>query len=312
VTPFFPILAGPTASGKSAVAQFLALKHGAEILSVDSMKLYCGLDVGTGKPTPREQAGVRHHWIDVRDPWESSSVAEFMAFTEPMVAQTCSQFGSGKIALLGEGGTALYLKTLAEGLFDGPGKDDAVRTRLEEEAKVVGPEELYRRLTPLDPIVAARIMPSDTRRIVRALEVYEITGKPLGSMQTQWGTARTDLDIRIACLTLPRERLYARIDRRIFWMLEHGWVEEARALRALPQPLSQQASLALGYKTLFKHLDGEMTFAAARERICFDTHHFARRQLNWFRHLPKRTFIELDESESVENLARRVEAAWGL
>lgn len=300
------ILCGPTACGKSAVALHLAKKLGAEILSIDSMKLYRGLDIGTAKPPPDARAAVRHHLIGIKEPWESCSVAEFLQLAERTIAD-CAASGT---PLIGEGGTALYLKALSEGLFAGPGRNEELRTALELEAEENGVPFLHERLAAIDPLAAKRILPSDLRRIIRALEVHALTGVPISQWQSQWGVPRTDLDVRFACLRLPREILYARIDRRADAMLEAGWLDECRRLLALPKPLSREALQALGYRTLFAHLRGEMEFAAARERICFDTHHFARRQIGWFRRLPKLAFIDIAGDEPAETIAQRVLEAW--
>jgi len=300
------VLCGPTACGKSAVALSLAREQGAEILSVDSMKLYRGLDIGTGKPAPAVLAAVPHHLISVREPWESFSVAEFLRQAEAVIAG-CAQRG---VPLLAEGGTALYLKALSEGLFAGPGRDQKLRAALESEAAVIGTPRLHERLAGIDPQAAGKILPSDLRRIVRALEVHALTGQPISRWQAQWGQVRTDLDVRLACLRLPRGLLYARIDERVDSMLAAGWVAECQRLLALPQPLSREAAQALGYNTLFKHLRGEMTLAAARTRICFDTHHFARRQLGWFKRLPKLVFVDVAADEPPETIAERVVRAW--
>lgn len=300
------VLCGPTACGKSAVGEFLARELGAEILSIDSMKLYRGLDIGTAKPSPEILKSIPHHLIDVREAWESFSVAEFLSAAENIIAD-CAARG---VPLIGEGGTALYLKALGEGLLEGPGSNEEMRAALEAEAERIGTEKLHERLAKVDPQAAKKIMTTDLRRIVRALEVFEMTGKPLSEQQIQWGTPRADMDVRMACLRLPRDILYARIDRRIDAMLAEGWLDECRRLLELPRPLSREALQALGYRTFFAHLRGEMTLKDARDRVCFDTHHFARRQLNWFRRMPKLTFIEMRGDESVEALAARVREIW--
>ena len=306
MTPVFHILAGPTASGKSAVALLLAEKFNAELLSIDSMKLYRGLDIGTGKPTAAERARVPHHFIDVKDAWQYASVAEFIIAAERTIADCAAR----SVRLIGEGGTALYLKALCEGLFEGPGKDAGIRARLEQDVAERGSFAMHERLAQVDTKGASKILPTDGRRIVRALEVYELTGRPIGEGQREWGTPRSDLDVRIACLDLPRPLLYARIDARIRGMIADGWLDECRRLLELDPPLSREASQALGYKTLLAHLRGESTLEAAIERICFDTHHFARRQIHWFKKLPKTVFIDLSGDETAQAIAERVERAW--
>jgi tRNA dimethylallyltransferase len=270
------------------------------------MKLYRKLDIGTAKPDAAARRKVVHHLIDVIEPSERFSVADFLRETGSIIAGT----GKEKIPLMAEGGTPLYLKALSEGLFEGPGRDEAVRKKLEEEAHKTGVESLHARLKSIDARAAGKILPSDLRRIVRALEVYELTGKPISHWQSQWGSGVAALDLRLACLTLPRKTLYERIDRRVDAMLDSGWLEECRELLKISPPLSKEASQALGYRTLFKVLQGETSLAEARARICFDTHHFARRQLGWFKRLNGIRFIEVAENEPPEKIAGRVAEAW--
>jgi len=300
------ILSGPTASGKSAVGLHLAKTRGAEILSFDSMKLYKGLDVGTAKPSAEILAQTRHHLIDVCEPWESFSVAQFMEGAERTLAD-CAKRG---VPLIAEGGTSLYIKSMSEGLLEAPGADEALRAQLEAEAEQVGVGKLHERLALIDPVAAKKIMTTDLRRTVRALEVHALTGQPISALQSQWGIPRTDLDVRIAFLRMPRDILYARIDRRIDAMLAAGWLDECRRIAASPRGLSREANQALGYRTFFAHLRGEMDLRAARDRVCFDTHHFARRQLNWSRRIPKLIPIDIGESDPIEAIADRVLAAW--
>lgn len=302
------LLIGPTACGKSAVALALAKKSGGEILSVDSMKLYKGLNIGVAKPSDSERAAVPHHLIDWKQPHESCSVAEWLEAAEGIIADAKKR----GLRLIGEGGTALYIKALREGLFEGPGRDDALRARLESEANASGLPALYARLQKIDPAAAAKILPGDRRRIVRALEVHELTGKPISEQQAQWGTLRTDLRIRVVGLAMNRAKLYERIDKRVGAMFADGWLDECRALLALDEtrPLSKEARQAIGYRTLFAHLRGECTLEDACERIQFDTHHFARRQLSWYRRFPAVSWVDVQGGEDPAAVADRVEAAF--
>lgn len=304
--PCVYLLLGPTASGKSAVALELAGRRGAELLAVDSMKIYRRLDIGTAKPPASERAGIPHHLIDWKEPWESCSAAEWLTEAERIIRDAASR----NIPLVAEGGTALYLKALREGLFPGPGRDTAIRKRLEEQAQREGPDTLVARLQLVDPDAARRIQPGDVRRTVRALEVFELSGRPISAQQVQWGHFRKDIRFFTAGLELERKTLYARIDARVQRMLEAGWLDECRTLLQLERPLSREARAALGYQTLFAHLRGEMDLPAAVERICFDTHHFARRQLTWFRKFTDVSWIAVRPEDSVETIAARVEAAW--
>jgi tRNA dimethylallyltransferase len=280
------VLTGPTGSGKTALAVDLALRLSAEIISMDSMALYRGMDVGTAKPGAQERQRVPHHLIDVLDPWESASVAWWLE----RAAVCCRDItGRGRRALF-VGGTPLYLKALLRGLFSGPPADAALRRRLEEEAERVGPEALHARLARVDPAAAARLHPNDVRRVIRALEVWQLTGQPISALQTQWerrGESESVAASPVLWLSPPRRELYARIDARVRRMIASGLVEEVQALRRLPQPLSRAASQALGYKEMLAHLEGRADLEQTIARIQQRSRHFAKRQLTWFRHLPE-------------------------
>jgi tRNA dimethylallyltransferase len=278
------ILTGPTGSGKSHLAVELAERLRAEIVSMDSMALYRGMDVGTAKPSREDQGRVSHHLLDVLEPWESASVAWWLERATACFHEITER---GKRTLF-VGGTPLYLKALLAGLFDGPGGDDALRQRLTDEATRLGAGALHERLRQVDPASAARLHPNDLRRVVRALEVWELTGRPISAFQQEWKANAPPLveaDYCL-CLDLPRSELYARIDARVRQMIADGLVEEVRALRQLAWPLSREASQALGYKELFDHLDGSGTLEDAVVRIQTRSRNFAKRQLTWFRHLP--------------------------
>ncbi|MBE7462857.1 MAG: tRNA (adenosine(37)-N6)-dimethylallyltransferase MiaA [Planctomycetes bacterium] len=304
--PELDLLIGPTACGKSGVALELARRQGGEILSVDSMKLYKRLEIGVAKPSAAERAAVRHRLIDLKEPWESCSVAEWLAAAEEAWADARAR----GVYTLAEGGTALYIKALREGLFEGPGRDEGLRKGLEEEARAEGLAALYARLKSIDPAAAQKILPGDERRIIRALEVHALTGQPISVQQAQWGKLREDARVRVVGLQMDRTELYRRIDARIDGMLARGWLDECRALLSLERPLSKEAAQALGYRTLFAHLRGELSLDEARQRICFDTHHFARRQLMWYRKFPAVAWIEVAPDEPAQALADRVAAAF--
>jgi tRNA dimethylallyltransferase len=279
------ILTGPTGSGKTRLALHLAERLGAEIVSMDSMALYRHMDVGTAKPTPAERRRVPHHLVDVLDPWESGSVAWWLQ----QAAAACRDIEARGRRVLFVGGTPLYLKALLHGLFDGPPADAALRDRLTREADERGPAALHARLAAADPASAARLHPNDVRRVVRALEVWELTGKPLSAWQTEWAAppaAATDGRPRCLCLERGRDELYARIDARVRQMFAGGLVEEARALRQSGRPLSREAGKALGYREAFDYLDGRAGLGETVARVQTRTRQFAKRQLTWFRSLP--------------------------
>jgi tRNA dimethylallyltransferase len=302
------ILTGPTGSGKTALGIALAQRLGAEIVAMDSMTLYRGLDIGTAKPTALERQQVPHHLLDVLDPWESASVAWWLE----QARACCQEIRARGQRVLFVGGTALYLKALLYGLFDGPPARPEVRQRLEAEATERGRAALHQRLAAVDPPTAARLHPNDLRRVVRALEVWELTGQPISQWQQQWTVDSGQWTVgrgqdrhapllsprdslpsahcslpTVLWLDLPRAALHDRINRRVLRMIDDGLVEEVRALRQLPRPLSREAAQALGYKELFAHLDGQATLDETIARIQARTRNFAKRQITWFRHIPQ-------------------------
>jgi tRNA dimethylallyltransferase len=281
------VLTGPTGSGKTDLAIELAETLNAEIISMDSMALYRGMDIGTAKPSAEQRRRIRHHLIDVLDPWESANVAWWLE----QAAACCRDIESRGNTVLLVGGTPFYLKALIHGLFDGPPGDSELRQRLGEEYRASGAAALHRRLAAVDPVSAARLHPNDHRRVIRALEVWEATGKPLSAWQTQWPDDQSVPPAaeverpQILWLDLPRAELYARINRRVEQMFEAGFLREVDALARLPQPLSREASQALGYR---QALEAGRTGATVEQLIAavqVRTRQFAKRQITWFRHL---------------------------
>src|SRR5262245_60103477 len=204
---------------------------------MDSMAVYRGLDIAAAKPGPEERSRVPHHLLDVLDPWESASVAWWLE----QVARCCADIRGRGRRILFVGGTPLYLKALLCGIFSGPGADAAVRARLEREAESLGAAALHGRLARVDPATATRLHPNDVRRVVRALEVWETTGRPISAFQQQWQEVRSGWEGRCLRLDRPRTELYARIDARVHDMIAEGLVDEIAALRRLPRPVSRQA-----------------------------------------------------------------------
>src|SRR5262245_33392929 len=255
------ILTGPTACGKTALALELAERIGGEIVALDSMTVYRGMDIGTAKPSAEELARVPHHLIDVLDPWESLTVAWWLE----RAAEACRDITARGKRPLFVGGTPFYLKALLHGLFDGPPGDEALRRKLEAEAERDGKTALHARLAAVDPKTAARLHPNDVRRVVRALEVHTLTGKPISAWQQTWDTpafrgapqaAPEPVHISAVVLELPREVLYDRVNRRVGAMLAAGWLDEVQRLLELPRPLSREARQALGYRELLEYLEG--------------------------------------------------------
>lgn len=275
-TPLLVIL-GPTASGKTDVALTVAREVGAEILSVDSMQVYRGMDVGTAKPNMVERAGVPHHLLDVVAPGEPFTVARFVELADGVIADAARR----GVPLVATGGTPLYYKALFEGLFEGPAADDAVRGRLRH----LPNDELYRRLLEVDPAAAARIHRNDQRRLIRALEVHELTGQPISSFQTHWIDPVRRHAATWVGLDLDRDVLNRRINARVKAMVAGGWVEEVRRLLGAG-PLSQTAAEATGYREIIDQLEGKTSLDEAVEQIKIATRQLARRQMKWFRRFP--------------------------
>jgi tRNA dimethylallyltransferase len=281
------VLTGPTGSGKTDLGIELAERLGAEIISMDSMAVYRGLDIGTAKPTAAQRRRVTHHLLDVRHPWESASVAWWLE----QAAACCREIEERGRRVLFVGGTPLYLKALLRGVFAGPAEEPTLRRRLAEEAERLGPFALHERLARVDPAAADRLHPNDLRRVIRALEVWALTGRPISAWQTQWEAAAIPEESprppRVLWLELPRAELYARINARVECMFADGLVDEVRALRGLGRPLSREARQALGYKEVFAYLDGTATLPETIARVQTRSRQFAKRQLTWFRHLPE-------------------------
>lgn len=301
VVPPMLVILGPTASGKTDVALAVARAAGAEILSVDSMQVYRGMDVGTAKPGAAERAMVSHHLLDVVDPDEPFTVARFVEMADEVIADA----GRRGVPLVATGGTPLYYKALFEGLFEGPAADDAMRERL----RALPNEELFRRLSQTDPAAAARIHPNDQRRLVRALEVHELTGRPISSFQTHWTNAERRHVAMWIGLEWDRDALNRRINARVKAMLAGGWVEEVRDLVARYPSLSHTAAEATGYRELIEHVSGKLALDEAAEQIKIATRQLARRQMKWFRRFRGVKWVSGDRSPDA--VAADVLAHWG-
>jgi tRNA dimethylallyltransferase len=295
-------LTGPTASGKTAIGTELAERIGAEVISLDSMALYRGMDIGTAKPTPVERRTVAHHLIDVLEPHEEFSLAEYLAAAYRCIDQIHAR---GRQVLF-VGGTPLYLKGLLRGVFEGPAADWTFRRRLCDEAERQGPDYLHRRLAEIDPVAAGRLHPNDTRRLIRALEVFEKTGQPISQLQAQFEVGQPAHQCRVFVLDWPREVLNARIDRRVEEMFAAGLVDEVRGLLAVPQPLSRTAGQAVGYREVIDHLAGRQSLAETVALVKTHTRQFAKRQGTWFRSLSECRFVPIRSTLDPAALARDI------
>ncbi|NMD43315.1 MAG: tRNA (adenosine(37)-N6)-dimethylallyltransferase MiaA [Firmicutes bacterium] len=281
-SPKIPLLAlvGPTAAGKSALALEVARRLGNEIISADSAQVYRGLDIGTAKPSAAEQRLIRHHLIDLVDPDEDYSVADYQRDARPLIAR---QWHQGRLPFI-VGGTGLYLQAVtADYAFGSRGKDEALRRRLNAEAAAAGPEVLHRRLQRLDPAAAAKIHPNDRRRIIRALEVYTLEGRPISQQVERTEKRESPYQLLTFGLTRPRPLLYRAIEERTEEMLARGMLDEVRGLLERGYPRHSPGLQILGYRQLAAYLDGETTLAEAAAAIKQETRRLAKRQLTWFR-----------------------------
>ncbi|MDQ3964456.1 MAG: tRNA (adenosine(37)-N6)-dimethylallyltransferase MiaA [Actinomycetota bacterium] len=284
-------IVGPTAVGKSEVSLAVAEKLGAEIVSVDSMQVYRGMDVGTAKVTPQERRGIPHHLLDLKDPSEEVTVAEFRDLARAAIADIS---GRGKLPLL-VGGSGLYFRAVVDDL-DFPARSTDVRATLEQEAETLGAEVLHARLSEIDPKAAAKIEPGNARRTIRALEAIEVTGR-LFSDNDAWDTYVSVYDLRVAGLTRSRDDLFARIEKRIDAMLSDGLEAEAKAL---VNP-SRTARQALGYRQILDMADAPVS--DVRDEIVRATKRFARRQESWFKADPRVRWLPADATDVSETVA---------
>lgn len=294
-------LTGPTASGKSRLALRIAETTGAEIVAMDSMTLYKGLDIGSAKPTLADRRRVPHHLVDVLEPWESASLDWYLRQARRIAEEIARR---GKPVLF-VGGTPLYLKALFRGIFQGPPADPAFRATLEERADREGSDVLRRALATIDPKAAEKLDRNDRRRLIRALEVHHHTGRPISEWQDQFSKPASPRP-RAVCLAPPKITCLRTQRERIAAMIRDGWIDEARRLKSLDRPLSREAVQAVGYKEIFAFLDAELTREQMIERIEIRTRRLYKHQLTWFRHLEELTMWPISDEEQDDKLASRL------
>ena len=290
---------GCTGSGKGGLGRALAERLDADILSVDSMKVYRRMDIGTAKPSVEVRRRLRHHLIDVAEPVEEFSVASYVE----QAGKAIEDIHNRERPILAVGGTALYVKALSEGLFEGPSADEAIRARLNARAAEIGSPSLHTELQVVDPIAAERIHPNDLRRIVRALEVYELVGRPISALQTQWDAQRTVYDCNYIGLRRDREDQSRRTNQRVRRMVEDGLVDEVRHLLDEDRPLSTTARQAVGYAEIIEHLSGTLPLAEAVEKIKINTRQLAKAQRTWFKRFRQVHWIDLQPDSTAEQVA---------
>ena len=291
-------IVGPTAVGKTEIAIQLAQHLDAEIVSLDSRQIYREMDIGTAKPIPEQQRAVSHHLIDCVDVDQTFSVAEYQRLADTAIAEIRER-GKRTMAV---GGAGLYFRGIIDGLFDGPGADVEIRAKLQREADEHGNVALHERLRRCDPETANRVHPNNLVRVIRALEIYELTGKPISSLQQQWKMNEPRYPFRAFGLNMPREVLYQRIEERVDRMVEAGLIEEVKGLLDQGCPRNCVAMQSFGYKELIDYLDGKRTLDEATVLLKQNTRRFAKRQLTWFRNDPRIEWLDTSQFSSIDGI----------
>ena len=294
------VILGCTASGKSDLGEGVAMRLGANVMAVDSMQVYRGMDIGTAKPSREVRERMCYRMVDVADPWETYSAARFVADAKPYLEKDEGQETKDERPLVIVAGTILYLRSLMEGMFEGPGADEGIRSRLAARAEKEGTGVLHAELARADARAAERIHRNDLRRIVRALEVYELTGRPITELQTQWAAAHPAVEATYIGIQREKELLNRRINARVKKMMEMGLVEEVRPLAADPRGFSQEAASGVGYKQLLEHFAGRCTLEEAVEQIKIQTRYLAKMQRTWLKRWPGAKVHWLSAAEGVE------------
>ncbi len=293
---------GPTALGKSFLAIRLARRFQGEIISSDSVQVYRGLDIGSGKPSLEQRRQTSHHLIDILDPDQTYSAALFRQQADVIIHDLHKR----KTPIIVVGGTGLYLKVLTRGLFHGPGSNAGLRWSLHERAKTKGTHELHQELHKLDPEAALRIHPQDTLRIIRAIEVFYQTNMPISKFQREHDFQEKPYEVFKVGLICDREEIYRRIETRTDEMIQTGWLEEVRSLLSQGHPPELKSLQSLGYKQIVSYLTGKITFPDAIHFIKRDTRRYAKRQITWFHADPEINWYSAEE-ESFPAIAKDVE-----
>jgi tRNA dimethylallyltransferase len=290
------VIVGPTAVGKSRVAVEVAKAFETEVLTADSRQVYRGMDVGTDKPALEERQAVPHRLIDLVNPDEPFNAG---LYRRQAIDEIERLYRDRRLPLV-VGGTGLYVRTLLKGLCDAPPADPIVRAALRQEAKDQGHDRLYARLVEVDPVTAARLHPRDESKVIRALEVQQLSGRRMSEFQQEHGFAERPFSTLIIGLNRDRDALYRRIEERIDWQLAHGLIEETQRLLIQGHQRTSAAMKGLGYRQVAEHLAGEYDAAEMVRRFKRDTRHFSKRQMTWFRKEPGIQWLTIEESDSVQ------------
>lgn len=305
------IIVGATASGKKAVAQAITKKLNAGIISLDSMKVYRGMNIGTAKPSPEEIKKYKYHLMDIVESYVAYNVAQFIKDCESAIENIHNR-GCQPLLLVG---TPLYLRSLLYGIFEGPSADAVIRERLEKMAQDKGIAYLYARLYEVDPAKAEKIHTNDLRRIIRSLEVYELTGRPISSFQTHFSDGNPKLPPRYSAILIGlrwgREVLYQRIDQRVEKMFENGLIAEVQGLWE-NNLLCKQTMQTIAYQEVIQYLKGKITLPETKELIKKRTRHLARKQMAWFRTFPEIQWIDITLELRLEEISLMVLDKFGV
>ena len=294
------VVVGPTGVGKTQVSLRLADILSGEIVSLDSRQVYEYMDIGTAKPTKEEMKRIAHHLIDVVYPDEKFTAAEYGRKAREVIREIIKK----KKQPIVVGGSGLYLKALEKGFFQGPRGDEKLRERLKTEESKFGSHYLFEKLKGVDPKAAQRIHPHDSVRIVRALEVYELTGKPITLLQEEGVYEPFEMDFVKVGLTLDRQKLYERIDRRVEKMINEGFLDEVKGLKEKGYSSELKAFNSVGYKELFSYLGGKTDFQTAVERIKLNTRRYAKRQLTWFRKEKDIKWFDVEKEDLIDSILK--------
>ena len=296
-------IVGPTATGKTDVGVQVALRINGEIVSADSMLVYKGMDIGTAKPSNKECLGITHHMIDIVAPQEEYSVARYQNEAELLISDIHRR---NKLPIL-VGGTGLYIRAITDEYeFSSPGEDKVFRLNMEQKVSEKGVPWLYQKLESVDPDAAKTIHPNNIRRVIRALEVYELTGKRFSTLQKASYNSRLEYHVKIYGLMFPREILYNRINKRVDIMIKSGLIDEVKKL--LQQGVKRQSTAmqGIGYKEIASYIYGEISLEQAVELIKRDTRRYAKRQLTWFRRDPRIQWIDMNSYDNPEEVAEEI------
>lgn len=295
------VLVGPTASGKTPVALFLAQNLNGEIISADSRQVYKFMDIGTAKPTKEERKHIKHYFVDELTPDKDFNAGEFGKKGRGIIADI---FQRGKQPLV-VGGSGLYIQALIDGFFESPVKDDVFRKRLYERLREEGGITLLNELRNIDPVSAAKMLPSNTRRIIRALEVYHLTGIPISQHHKKQRVERNFEPVFVG-LAWDRKKLYEQINARVDRMIEMGLVDEVKALRQMGYESTLYALQTVGYQEVFQYLEGKISRVQMIELIKQNSRHYAKRQLTWFRRDQRIKWFPISGGESFEDVVHKI------